>query len=75
MQNLEGEQAFRPNSFCPKVFNKDKLVYGEDVELKAVNLFLFRKLLVSLSLTYLSMKQDGRTQMKVERGLTDFLTQ
>ena len=28
---LEGESAFRPNSFCPKPFNSEKQVYSLDV--------------------------------------------
>ena len=39
-KSLEGEAKFRPNSFHHTVFNNDKKIYGEDVELKHVNLFL-----------------------------------
>ena len=34
---LEGKQVFKPNCFTTKDFNKDKKIYGEDVELKHVN--------------------------------------
>lgn len=39
-KSLEAEAKFRPNSFHHTVFNIDKKIYGEDVELKHVNVSL-----------------------------------
>ena len=33
---LEGESAFRPNSFNPKTLSSDKQIYGLDVEINKV---------------------------------------
>ena len=35
-KKLEGEQAFKPNSFAPQKLNSDKKVYEEDLEIKKV---------------------------------------
>lgn len=37
---MEAEAAFKPNSFHVKLFNKNKNVFGEDVELKPVRNFI-----------------------------------
>ncbi len=34
---LEGESAFKPNSFCAKTFSTEKQIYGLDVEITKVN--------------------------------------
>ena len=36
-KSKQAEQAFKPNSFIPKVFNSNRLIYQNDDSLKAVN--------------------------------------
>lgn len=76
-KSLEAEHSFKINLHPKRTFNKDKKIFGTEVEFPEVFLFLVRKKLQTQSSIFLTMRTNGNqtTQINQDYRVTSQLFQ